>query len=200
MSSRSERKRQAILEAAVIEFSENGYQAANMDAISARADVSKRTLYNHFASKEGLFEQITAQLWMERIELRYSPEQPLSEQLNAFAEAKVTLMLDPEHIALSRCVMAAYMQQPEMAQQAMHRLANSEGALELWLNAASKDGRIKACDAKLAANQFYSLLKTEAFWPQVLAHLPAPSQERLDTLVEQSVAMFLQFYALEDSN
>ncbi|MEM9638070.1 MAG: helix-turn-helix domain-containing protein, partial [Pseudomonadota bacterium] len=38
-------KRAQIIEAAVQEFQDNGFAAASMDVISARAGVSKRTLY-----------------------------------------------------------------------------------------------------------------------------------------------------------
>ena len=47
----TERKRAAIVEAAIDEFRASGYEATSMDRIAARAEVSKRTVYNHFPSK-----------------------------------------------------------------------------------------------------------------------------------------------------
>ncbi len=54
----SDRKHAAIIEAAVAEFDAQGFEATSMDCVAARAGVSKRTVYNHFASKEALFRQI----------------------------------------------------------------------------------------------------------------------------------------------
>jgi TetR/AcrR family transcriptional regulator of autoinduction and epiphytic fitness len=54
----TDRKRQAIIEAAIDEFRTAGYETTSMDRIAARAEVSKRTIYNHFPSKEVLFAEI----------------------------------------------------------------------------------------------------------------------------------------------
>lgn len=51
----TDRKRVAIIDAAIEEFLAAGYDATSMDRIAARANVSKRTVYNHFPSKEALF-------------------------------------------------------------------------------------------------------------------------------------------------
>ncbi|WP_390888393.1 TetR/AcrR family transcriptional regulator, partial [Leclercia adecarboxylata] len=48
----TDRKRAAILEAAVAEFRAFGFAGTSMDRIAATAEVSKRTVYNHFASKD----------------------------------------------------------------------------------------------------------------------------------------------------
>ncbi|WP_433325377.1 TetR/AcrR family transcriptional regulator [Spirillospora sp. CA-294931] len=51
----SERKHQAITQAAIAEFVARGYAGVSVDAIATRAGVSKPTIYNHFGSKERLF-------------------------------------------------------------------------------------------------------------------------------------------------
>ncbi|HUZ29794.1 MAG TPA: TetR/AcrR family transcriptional regulator [Solirubrobacteraceae bacterium] len=45
-----------ILDAATAVFAAEGFDRANMDAIAARAGVTKPTLYARFGSKEGLFQ------------------------------------------------------------------------------------------------------------------------------------------------
>ncbi len=47
-----------ILDNALLEFSENGFQAARMEAIAQRSGLSKGGLYAHFDSKEQLFEAL----------------------------------------------------------------------------------------------------------------------------------------------
>ena len=44
-----------ILDVAVAEFAEHGLAGARVDAIAARTRTSKRMLYYHFGSKEGLY-------------------------------------------------------------------------------------------------------------------------------------------------
>lgn len=59
----TDRKRVAVVSAAIEEFLAAGFDATSMDRIAARANVSKRTVYNHFPSKEALFAEILRQLW-----------------------------------------------------------------------------------------------------------------------------------------
>jgi AcrR family transcriptional regulator len=51
-------KRRAILAGALTVFARDGYSRASIDAISADAGVSTRTIYNHFQDKAQLFETV----------------------------------------------------------------------------------------------------------------------------------------------
>jgi AcrR family transcriptional regulator len=51
-------RRDAIVAAALAEFSEKGFAAARLDDIAKRAGVAKGTIYLHFADKRTLFEGI----------------------------------------------------------------------------------------------------------------------------------------------
>ncbi len=50
--------RERILETAYQLFYERGFARISMDAVAARAGVTKRTLYNHFTSKDELLGEI----------------------------------------------------------------------------------------------------------------------------------------------
>ena len=54
----SEQKRLHILDAAETLFYEQGVEHTSMDQIALKAQVSKRTVYNHFDTKEALFDAI----------------------------------------------------------------------------------------------------------------------------------------------
>lgn len=58
----SDRKRKAILEAAMSVFLKSGYLGASMDEIASSAQVSKQTVYKQFASKESLFVGIVTSM------------------------------------------------------------------------------------------------------------------------------------------
>jgi len=55
---RASERRDAILAAALDEFSERGFAAARLDDVAKRADVAKGTIYLHFRDKEHLFQEI----------------------------------------------------------------------------------------------------------------------------------------------
>jgi len=55
---RSAARRQAILTAALDEFSVRGFEAARLDDVAKRAGVAKGTIYLYFRDKESLFQEI----------------------------------------------------------------------------------------------------------------------------------------------
>jgi TetR/AcrR family transcriptional regulator len=55
-------RRQAILEAAIKEFSAKGLSGARVDAIARAAKVNKQLIYYYFDSKVGLYEAVLGQL------------------------------------------------------------------------------------------------------------------------------------------
>src|ERR1700757_3837598 len=93
----TDRKRQAIVDAAIAEFRSSGFDATSMDKIAATAGVSKRTVYNHFPSKDELFAQILHQLWPGRAAcgaIPYRPGEPLRQQLMELLGQKMQLLQD----------------------------------------------------------------------------------------------------------
>ena len=55
---RSAARREAILTAALEEFSERGFEAARLDDVAKRAGVAKGTIYLYFRDKESLFQEL----------------------------------------------------------------------------------------------------------------------------------------------
>jgi AcrR family transcriptional regulator len=59
---RAAERRQAILAAALDEFSESGFAAARLDDVARRAGVAKGTIYLHCRDKESLFQAIVREM------------------------------------------------------------------------------------------------------------------------------------------
>jgi AcrR family transcriptional regulator len=51
-------RRELIVDAALVEFAELGYQAASIGRVAAAAGVSRTVLYDHFSSKLALFKEL----------------------------------------------------------------------------------------------------------------------------------------------
>ncbi|MGO4703747.1 TetR/AcrR family transcriptional regulator [Dyella sp. 2RAB6] len=194
----TDRKRAAILEAAIDEFRSAGYEATSMDRIAARAKVSKRTVYNHFPSKEVLFIEIMHQLWeasREGEELTYRADQPLRDQLLELVGQKMRLLHGEAFVSLARVAIAAAIHSPERAQAMVARMNEREEGLTVWLRAAAADGRLKIDDPVFAAHQLQGLVKTFAFWPQITLGQPALRMKERKRVAESAVDMFLAYYA-----
>lgn len=195
----TDRKREAIVRAAVEEFRSAGYEATSMDRIAAVAGVSKRTVYNHFPSKEELFALILEELWQSSVasvELPYRADQPLEVQLLQLLRQKLDLLGDANFIDLARVAMAEIIHSPERAQAIVCRMGEKESGVSAWIRAAIADGRLREIDPEFAGHQLQGLVKSFAFWPQVTMGQAPLAQAERTRVAESAVAMFLGFYAV----
>jgi TetR/AcrR family transcriptional regulator, regulator of autoinduction and epiphytic fitness len=195
----TDRKREAIVQAAIAEFRSNGFETTSMDKIAARAEVSKRTVYNHFPGKEELFAEILARLWQsseEQMALSYRAERPLRAQLRELLQSKMRMLNDSNFLDLARVAIAASIHSPERTQEMVTRFGQREEGVGTWIVAAQADGRLKAVDPAFAAHQLHSLLKTFAFWPQVTLGQPPLTAKMQQQVVDSAVDMFLAYYQL----
>jgi TetR/AcrR family transcriptional regulator of autoinduction and epiphytic fitness len=194
----TDRKRQAIVDAAIAEFRSSGFEATSMDKIAATAGVSKRTVYNHFASKDELFVQILRQLWESSAALMaiaYRPGEPLRPQLMELLGQKMQLLQDGYFLDLARVAIAEAIHSPARAQDMVARLGDKEEGVTVWLRDAQADGQLlKAGDPCFASHLLQGQLKTFAFWPQVTMGQPPLDSATQQRVLEVAVDMFLACY------
>jgi AcrR family transcriptional regulator len=60
------RSRAAILDAALAEFAERGFDGVRMEHVAKRAGFNKALVYRHFGDKRGLFDAALRQCFMQR--------------------------------------------------------------------------------------------------------------------------------------
>lgn len=194
----TDRKRAAIIEAAIDEFRLAGYEATSMDRIAARAGTSKRTVYNHFPSKEVLFTEILHQLWDASFAgeaLAFRADRPLRDQLLELIGQKLRLLNDEAFVSLARVAIAAGIHSPERAQDMVARMGEREEGLTVWIRDAAAAGRLKIADPVFASHQLQGLVKGFAFWPQITLGQPPLNAAMQRQVAESAVDMFLAHYA-----
>lgn len=194
---RSELKREAILMGAVEAFKRYGVGDTSMDKIAEVAQVSKRTVYNHFESKEVLVTHIVKEIWCKNVVesvVEYDPNKSLKEQMLELVENELTISKQPETMDLIRVALSHSILNPDTFNQDVHQFFEQDTALMRWLKAAIADKRFKPMDPKKANDQVVSLLKGQAFWPQIIRRDPALTDEQRTTLASETVEMFLAYY------
>ncbi|MBN6150615.1 TetR/AcrR family transcriptional regulator [Xanthomonas sp. AmX2] len=194
----TDRKRLAILDAAMAEFRAHGFDGTSMDRVAAAAGASKRTVYNHFPSKDALFVEIVRHLWqrgISEVSLAYSPARPLREQLVELLLQKLRMLDDAAFVDLSRVAIAEAMRSPEHARDIIARLGSKEEGTTVWIRAALADGRLRPLQPEFASQQLQSLVKGFAFWPQIaLGQAPLSAQQKAQ-VAESTADLFLSHYA-----
>ncbi|MBC3934395.1 TetR/AcrR family transcriptional regulator [Undibacterium rugosum] len=194
----TDRKRAAILNAAICEFRQLGYDATSMDKIAATAQVSKRTVYNHFPCKEDLFTAILMLLWQRAAtqdDLVYRSDCSLEQQLSTYLQHKLSLFSDPDFLDLVRVAIAATIHTPDRAREVVDKFRQNEPAIVNWMRAAQADGRLAGTDPHWMSEMLIAQIKGLAFWPQVTMGQPVLNPEQRDNLLKQAVWLFLRGYA-----
>ena len=194
----TDRKRLAILAAAADQFRAHGFEASSMDRIAAEAGVSKRTVYNHFPSKDELFAETLVQLFHSSAamqDLPYRADTPLRTQLTAMMRNKAASMADEQFLGLARVAIAEAVHAPERVRPIVARMGEREQGVTSWIRAAQADGKLKAGDPEFAATLLQGQFKALAFWPQVTMGAPPLGPEQQAQLVEATVSMFLAYFA-----
>jgi TetR/AcrR family transcriptional regulator of autoinduction and epiphytic fitness len=193
----TDRKREAILRAAVAEFIDNGFEATSMDKIAATAEVSKRTVYNHFPSKDDLFAAIQQQLWECCVavkEATYRRDLPLRGQLLELVKQKMSMFSDASFMNMARVMIAEGIHCPKRGEEMISRLGSREEGVTAWIRAAQEDGKLKPADPECASTLLQGMLKTFAFWPQLaMGQAPLPESEQ-EMVVQTAVDMFLAYF------
>ncbi|QDT10810.1 TetR/AcrR family transcriptional regulator [Planctomycetes bacterium K23_9] len=193
----TDRKRASIVQAAVEAFQQYGYLAASMNGIAEAASVSKRTLYNHFDSKEALFVEIIEELKfrVEQLpECEFDDSRDLAEQLTELAHSEIDFFTSEDVQALSRAGLSRVLGEPDAGQQVDQRFFIRR--VTTWMKKAQASGCLLEADAEFAAMQFVGLLRTFAFWPTIVHGEPPPSRRKRNQIVAQTVEMFLARYAV----
>ena len=196
----TDRKRSAILAAAAAQFREHGYELASVDSIAALAEVSKRTVYNHFPSKEALFAETIVQMFESSagmLELAYRRDAGLREQLEELMRQKMRSLADRNFLGLARVAIGEAIHAPERTLPILARLGELEEGVTRWIRAAQDDGRLKPGDPAFAATLLQGQVKTFAFWPQIAMGAPPLTPQEQERVIDAAVSMFLSYFAVD---
>jgi len=192
------KKRATILDGAIDIFISMGYELASMDKIAETSGVSKRTIYNHFGSKENLFQAIVADFLAQRQSLKtitYNPEISLEEQLLAFANAEIFLINSPKRLEISRFLTMVFLKDINYARDTVSKYPPNYGKLLDWLKEAEKDSKIKTDNLILAARIFYALVEGAITYPATFTS--GINKSALKPMLDEIIATFLARYSNE---
>ncbi|MEV4073273.1 TetR/AcrR family transcriptional regulator [Nonomuraea fuscirosea] len=193
---RSEGKKAAILDAAEALFIAEGYERASVDTIAARAQVSKRTVYDHFGDKATIFlkalERVNDALTdavQAAIEEELTPGRDLREALTAFGRRVVTQTVPSSDYVTFRRLTSQHWAVPRLAEAVRDR---PERMLEERFAALAAGGELTAADPRLAARHFTAL--TIGLALETLEAGGDVSEPEIVTVIADGVDAFLRAY------
>ncbi|MFG1610605.1 TetR/AcrR family transcriptional regulator [Actinoplanes sp. NPDC049265] len=194
---RSEGKKTAILDAAENLFVTEGYERTSVDAITALAQVSKRTLYNHFGDKETIFLQVLSRAndallssVRAAIDEEITTGRDLHEALSAFAHRVIDRALGSSDYLTFRRLITQSQSVPRLPEAIReHPL----GMLEQRFAELADQGELRTSRPRTAAGHFTALTISLA-QESILDGLRDQSSRDIDAIIAEGVDAFLRAY------
>ena len=189
-------KRDAIVAAARDLFLEHGFGDVSMDAIAAKAEVSKRTVYNHFENKAQLFESIMGDACPGK-HFDDDTNVPVDPPQQVLAQIGITFLRIISHdegVALYRVVMAEGSKFPELAKTFHNHTEILSRKLAAYLEDQTAKGVLHVENSSQAAHHFIAML-TAPLMMELTIGVRGPATEiEISEIVDASVSTFLRAF------
>ncbi len=170
---RAKARPEEILEAALAEFTERGFEAARMEDVARHAGLSKAGVYLYFDSKEALLRALilakVAPLARQAEAMAIAGAGDPVAALHLIASTAAKLIREPMVFAVPRLVISIAGRFPDIADFYRANVAAlARGAIVTLIEAAIAKGAIRAVNPHAAAHAFIGPLLLEAIWTHVL--------------------------------
>ena len=191
-------KTDQIIDAAKATFLTMGYRATSMDLVAERANVTKRTIYNNFKSKEQLLESVVEGT-LTRLSARLAPLPTDAGQpkLLRFAEALIEVMCWDGAIGVQRLLIAEAESFPKLSTRLV-AASNEimEKPIASWLAAKGHRGTAAASLAREWINRLTAPARLDRLLGRRKPYPEEPGGNTLDALdracARDAVAYLLQ--------
>lgn len=189
-------KRDLIVEAARVLFLEGGYGTTSMDALAAKAGVSKPTIYSYFDNKDALFGAVMVGLCADNgcnHPSVLSIDSPPEVALRDFACNMIGLVQPPEERDIFRVVLAESIKFPKLGEAFWS--SGPEPAIQIltvYLTEQVKRGTLSVDDPATAAKQFIGMVKWPHSMPELFGIGEPASIETRQRALDQAIAIFLK--------
>lgn len=198
MRTKSETKRQAILDIAAQLFGEVGFERASMAELCARVGGSKATLYNYFPSKEELFFEIAFDSTGAEFDAIHGALDPttedIGESLYAFGKRILALLYSPEVRSARRLIVA------ESGRSELGRLCYERGPqrsqkeVAAFLQSAMDKGKLRQTDPQVTAYHLHGLLESEFIVRFLFQVDDNPTAEEIAGAARRAIDAFMAAY------
>lgn len=164
-------RREAILNAARIEFAARGYAGTRMEDVATGVGISKAALYLQFADKAALFQELVDWMLETRLPAALPPaleSATPAAQLEALVRLGAAQLAEPEIAFLPRLVIGEGGNFPEMARTYHDRAVDR--ILRLVADIVARgvaDGSFRRVDPYLTARSIAGALLLGALWQTV---------------------------------
>lgn len=195
ITARTARRRAAMIEAATEVFREHGFASASLDMVIERSGGSRRTLYEQFGNKEGLFVA-TIETLLEQLISQLSPlalgSDDVEGDLTRAGTAFLQVLMTEDIVAVCRMVVAEMQRFPDLGRRFFEAgPQRAHAAVAAYLEQQTRAGHLRVEEPQLAARQLVEMLKGDLHLRCLLCNAEPPSTQEIEAHVRAAVRTFL---------
>ena len=185
-------RRASILAVAKVLFADKGYNGVAVDEIAKRLGVSPAVLYQHFPSKESLYEEVLNNISAEResyIEAALNGPDDFGSVLQRMALVFADkLSKDSDYL---RMEMQAALEDAPMAQRLFeNRWKSFTDFIEFYISELMQEGQLAQVHPQIASLLYQGALR-EALYTKVILKTDRYKQFALPDLIKHLTSLFL---------
>lgn len=190
-----------IMTATVALMLELPFDDISMEMVAKSAGVSRRTVFNHFATKELLLTESVQKVWSsigisEIANASDALRDPVAT-MTRIGDAAASFWLRPDSVAVARMVIRESAKHPEMTEHYVElgKRPVTRSIIQ-YLERLSQQGSIDIADHDLAAKQFLGLMIEPLVLLRILGLQETHTPEYAAKVVREAVHMFFLRYPL----
>lgn len=181
-------------------FIQHGFEGSSMEVIAKAAGVARQTLYNRFPDgKEALFGAVAERMW------RAFPVMDIASDEAALADPELGLKTigsgvasfwsPPLAVDFLRMVISEGPRFPQLTKRFFEvGKTPAVSAVRDYIAELGLRGTLTITNADLAAQQFLGMIDETVLWVRVMGDSSPLTEEKREEVVNQAVAIFLNFY------
>ena len=192
----TETRRQEIVTLVAPLFLDRGYEQVTIDDIVAHIGGSKRTLYERFGGKAGLFEMVIKE-YCDKVHrdlfAGVNQDTDVEKQLIAIGTQFLNLILDPRILDQHRLLVSMGKNFPNVSQMFFQvGPQNAYNLIANWIEKQQKAGKIGRGNATIMAELFLDMLTGRHQLALLTSSFSSTSPEEIDVTVKTAARLFLR--------
>lgn len=196
-----EKRRQAIMKAALELFLEKDYAEVSVDEIIRRSGGSKSSVYEYFGTKEGLLREIIRTMADEALgstDMPFAEGMATREALTQMGISLCTKILNDQGIGLFRLAVSNVKRFPDLSRIFYEAgPKRTQNGLAEYLKREMDAGRLKSKNPTLASELFIGMLLVKDHIAMPVGYSAAPSKAKIRERVKDAVDVFMAAYGKE---
>jgi len=194
-------KTRNILDAALQEFSAQGYDGASMSSIAGRAGVSKPTLYQYFGDKEALFTAVLQEGCEHIITPLSAPDGKLVDRLWSFSWVYADFVLRADMLSLARLVLGEASRRPQIA-ETYHKAGPGKAfkGLVKFIEECQAAEELQVDNVEYAAQELWSLILSGPRDHYLHFVDQVPDRQELLGSISHGLRTFIKVYSTDIEN